>query len=258
MRSLLFKSAILLANIILFSCSKDDDHKTMLLPIGVEIEYPTATASYQTLDITYNDQFSIQSVTRNLSDNSKIIYTCSYDTQKQLTNLKIEEIPAGNERNYQIQYTNGFLSKITEVTSGTNVGYNIDHNSTTNTYKYNFPYTWKFNEINDLEYYYFSSTTAFSVTYANGNAFNYFMNPQPVLAILDSYFAENFFQDLFFLSKKPITTVRYEDLVFSDVIEYHYTNTFDSKNKLIKSEIRVNGDVNPTIIKNITYQEIAY
>ncbi|WP_130735109.1 hypothetical protein [Flavobacterium sp. J27] len=258
MKNNLLKSIILVLTILTWSCSKDDDYQTILLPTQVEIIYPSAAASYQTLDITYNDQFSIKTVTRNRSGNHKIIYTCSYNSERLLTKLKIVEQPSNIEREYQMQYTNSLLSKITELHSGTTTEYNIDYNSTTNTYKYNFPYTWKFNDAHDLEYYYFSSTTAFDITYSNGNAFNQFMKPQPALAILDSYFAENFFQDLFFLNKKPISMTRYEDLVSSDVIEHHYTNTFNANNKLIKSEIRVNTDVNPTIIKYITYQEKRY
>lgn len=257
MKTYILKSVILWVGIFIISCSKDDK-KTMLLPTQIEIEFPAATAGYQTLDITYNNQFLIETVTRNLPDNSKIIYTCGYNDQKQLTNLKIERTAFDDERNYQIQYINGYLSKVIETTASINTEYEISYNSNTNTYKYNFPYTWKFDNNNDLAFYYFSSITAFEVTYTDGNAFNYFMPPQPALAILDSYFAENFYADLFFLSQKPIAEMRYEDLISSDIAEYHYTNIFNSNNKLIRSEIRYNSDANPSIIKNVTYQEISY
>lgn len=258
MKNYILKSTLLFVSILIISCSKDDNKKTRLLPTQVEIEFPTATASYQTLDITYNNQLLIETVTRTFSNNSQIIYTCSYNSQNQLTNLRIEEPSTGDDRNYQAEYTNGFLSKIIAVSTSGNTEYSIDYNSVTNTYKYNFPYTWKFDSGNDLEYYYFSSTTAFNITYESGNAFNYFMNSQPVLAIMDSYFAENFYQDLFFLSQKPITMTRYEDLISSDIIEHHYNNIYDTNNNLITTEIRYNSDVNPSMIKNVTYQEISY
>ena len=255
MKELILKSVIVITFLFVTSCSSDDNKKTRILPTQIEIEYPTTSASYQTLDITYNSQFQIERVTRNRTSNTTI-YSCSYNDDR-LTNLKIEEPSFDEERNYQMEYTNGILSKIIAITPAGTSEYNIDHNSVTNTYKYNFPYTWKFDSSNDLEFYYFSSTIAFEVTYQSGNAFNYFMNPQPVLAILDSYFAENFYQDLFFLSQKPISMTRYEDLISSDVIEQHYTNTFDANNRLISSEIRYGSDVNPSIIKTVTYSEVS-
>lgn len=256
MRNLILLSKIVFTFLLLTSCSSDDDKKTRILPTQIEIEYPTASASYQTLDITYNSKFLIETVTRNRSTSS-VIYTCSYNANNLLTNLKIEEPSFDEERNYQMEYTNGILSKITAITPTETSEFNIDHNSVTNTYRYNFPYTWKFDQNNDLEYYFFSSTAYFEVTYQNGNPFNYFMNQQPVLAILDTYFAENFYQDLFFLSQKPISMTRYEDLISSDVIEQHYENTFDVNNRLISSEIRYGSNINPSIIKTVTYNKVS-
>lgn len=259
MKKYLFKTALLIVALILLGCNKDDDKQTIFLPTRVEMIYPTSSASYQTLDIIYNDDFSISRVTRSLSDNSKIIYDCNYNELKLLSNLKITEIASSTEKNYQIQYANGYVFKITETnTSGGFSEFNIDYNSVTNTYKYNFPYTWKFNESNDLDYYFFSSIATLQVTYEEGKGFNHFMKPQPVLAILDSYFATNFFQDLYFMSSKPIIKMRFEDLISSDIIEYNYTNTFSSNNNLVNCEIRINDEVNPATIKNITYEERTF
>lgn len=241
---------------ILICCSKNENKNTRILPTQIELVFPEASSSYQTLDITYNSQFQIESVTRNRA-NSSVVYTCSYDNNL-LTNLKIEESLFAEERNYQIQYTNGILSKITESILESNTEFEIDHNNITNIYKYNFPYTWKFDMDNDLEYYFFSSTRGLEVIYEEGNAFNYFMNPQPVLAILDTYFAENFYQDLFFLSQKPIIKTRYEDFISSDVIVQNFTNFYDTNNRLIKSEIRYDSDTIPSIIKTITYSKVSF
>ncbi|VXB70258.1 conserved hypothetical protein [Flavobacterium sp. 9AF] len=248
----------IIATLFLLSCNKEDQQQSIILPTHIEMVYPSSSASYKTIDISYNSDFTIQKIIKNLSGDSKINYDCTYNELQLLSNLKITEIPSGEERNYTIEYTNGIVSKITETTFDSTTNYNIDHNNNTNTYKYNFPYTWKFNAANDLEYYHFSSTTLFEITYDDGAAFNYFMKPQPILALLDTYFAENFFQDLYFLSSKPILKTRYEDFVSSDIIEHNYINTFNTTNKIIKSEISLNSATEPFLIKTISYQEINY
>lgn len=257
MKKYIFKSLFFAFTLLLLSCSKNDDtpSQSIWLPVKMEIIYPAAAASYQTLDISYTNQFLIQNVTRNLSNGNKISYDCAYNDLQLLSNLKITDLPSGEETNYQMAYTNGIVTKITVSQSGSTTEYNIDHDSNTNIYRYNFPYTWKFNTENNFEYYFFSSDKTLQVTYESGNGFNHFMKPQPALAILDSYFRENFFQDLYFLSTKPIKETRFEDLVSSDIIESHFTHTFNNNNHISKTEIRINTDTNPFMIKNIMYQE---
>lgn len=255
MKKYILKSAFVIVALVVLSCNNDDDRQSIWLPVNMEIIYPTAAASYQTLDISYNSQFLIQNVTRNLSGGATISYDCTYNNLQLLSNLKITDLPSGEEINYQISYTNGIVTKITVNQSGSSTEYNIDHDSNTNLYRYNFPYTWKFNSANNLEYYYFSSDETLEVTYDTENGFNHFMKPQPVLAILDTYFRDNFFQDLYFLSTQNVKETRYEDLISSDVIESHFTHTLDTQNHISKTEIRINSDTNPFMIKNITYQE---
>ena len=257
MKNYISKSVFFIFTFLIISCSKDDDALTqsIWLPTKVELVYPSSAASYQTLDISYTNQFMIQKVTRNLSGGTKINYDCTYNNLQLLSNLKITDLPSGEEVNYQISYTNGIVTRITVNQSGTITEYEIDHDSNTNIYRYNFPYTWKFNTENNFEYYFFSSEKIFEVTYETGNGFNYFMKSQPALAILDSYFRDNFFQDLYFLSTKPVKETRFEDLVSSDIIESHFTHTFNNNNHISKTEIRINTDTNPFLIKNITYQE---
>ncbi|MCO6163848.1 hypothetical protein [Flavobacterium sp. NRK F7] len=255
MKKYIYKSLFFVLTLVLMSCNNDDDSQSIWLPVNMEIIYPASAASYQTLDISYTNEFLIQNVTRNLSGGTKISYDCAYNDLQLLSNLKITDLPSGEETNYQISYTNGIVTKITVNPSGAATEYNIDYDSNSNLYRYNFPYTWKFNAENNFEYYFFSSDKTLQVTYESGNGFNHFMKSQPALAILDSYFRENFFQDLYFLSTKPVKETRFEDLVSSDVIESHFTHTFDTHNHISKTEIRINTDTNPFLIKNITYQE---
>ena len=84
MKKYILKSAFVIVALVVLSCNNDDDRQSIWLPVNMEIIYPAAAASYQTLDISYNSQFLIQNVT-SLEFHRLINYN-SYYEKIQLTN----------------------------------------------------------------------------------------------------------------------------------------------------------------------------